>query len=61
MCNLGKIDRILRAVAGTVIIVWGLMTQNYWGAVGLVLLATAAISFCPLYPLLKLNTGCKKS
>ncbi|MBU0632069.1 DUF2892 domain-containing protein [bacterium] len=59
MCNVGKIDRIVRAVVGLAIIVWGVMTQNWFGIVGVVLLGTAAISFCPLYSLLGMNTGCK--
>ncbi len=59
MCNIGKTDRILRAVVGVVIISWGVMTQNVWGAIGLIPLGTALISFCPFYPLLKINTGCK--
>jgi hypothetical protein len=59
MCNVGTIDRIIRAVAGIAIIAWGVMSQNWWGVVGVVLLGTAAISFCPLYTLLKIDTGCK--
>ncbi len=57
--NVGGIDKILRIVAGLAIIGWGAMTQNWWGAVGIVPLATALINFCPLYPLLGINT-CKK-
>jgi Protein of unknown function (DUF2892) len=51
--NVGGIDRILRIVLGLVLI--GLtLTGNIgvWGWLGLVLLATAAIGFCPLYPLI---------
>lgn len=60
MCNVGKIDRVLRLLMGLAIIGWGLMTYNWWGALGLVLLATAAMSFCPFYPILKINTGCRR-
>jgi hypothetical protein len=59
MCNEGKIDRIVRIVLGLAIIGWGLMEKNWWGAVGLVPLATGAIGFCPLYLPFGLNTGCK--
>ena len=31
-------------------------TIGAWGWLGLVLVATAAIGFCPLYPLLGMNT-----
>ena len=62
MCfNLGKIDRVIRAVAGLGVITYGVLTQNYiLAAVGAVPLLTAAVGFCPFYPLFKLNTGCKK-
>jgi len=57
--NVGGIDKILRIVVGLAIIAWGYATQNWWGAVGLVPLLTATVNFCPLYPLLGINT-CKK-
>jgi hypothetical protein len=55
--NVGGIDRILRLVLGLVLI--GLTvsgTIGVWGWLGLVLVGTAAIGFCPLYPLIGLNT-----
>jgi len=62
MCiNLGKADRTIRAVSGLGLIAYGLLTQNYIVAgVGVIPLATAAIGFCPFYPIFKLDTGCKK-
>ncbi len=62
MCfNLGITDRIIRAVAGLGIIAYGVFTENYIVAtIGAIPLLTAAIGFCPFYPLIKLNTGCKK-
>ena len=47
--NVGGIDRALRVLAGAGLIAWGLMAQNWWGAIGLVPLATAAIGWCPAY------------
>jgi hypothetical protein len=47
--NVGGIDRILRIVVGLALIGWGVMTQNVWGAIGLVPLLTAAIGWCPAY------------
>jgi len=58
--NVGGIDKVLRIVVGLAVIAWGYATQNWWGAVGLVPLLTATVNFCPLYPLLGINT-CKKS
>lgn len=54
--NEGKIDRILRVVAGLVIIGLGVMYQSWWGAIGLVPLFTGAVGFCPVYTLLGINT-----
>ncbi len=62
MCfNAGKADRIIRVVAGLGLIAFGLLTENFIVAgIGAVPLLTGAVGFCPLYPIFKLNTGCKK-
>lgn len=57
--NVGSIDRTLRFVVGAAIIGAGVYFQNWWGAVGLVLVATAAMGWCPPYAMLGINT-CKK-
>jgi hypothetical protein len=48
-CNVGGADRALRAVVGVAILGWGVATQNWWGALGVVPLGTAAFRFCPAY------------
>ena len=59
-CNVGKIDRIIRAVAGAGLVAWGVMNNNIIAdVVGGVLLFTAIIGWCPPYALLGINTGCK--
>jgi len=48
--NVGTIDRVLRAVVGLGLI--GATVAGYlpvWGWIGVVLLATAAIGWCPAY------------
>lgn len=60
-CNEGKIDRLLRIVAGLVLIALtqiGPMTP--WGWIGVVPLLTGLVGFCPAYTLLGINT-CKVS
>lgn len=60
--NEGGIDRILRIVAGLVLL--GLtLTGNIgvWGWIGVVPLATGALGWCPLYSVLGLNTCPMKS
>ncbi|GIX29845.1 MAG: hypothetical protein KatS3mg124_0317 [Porticoccaceae bacterium] len=57
-CNLGKWDRWLRAVLGLAIIGWGVYAESWWGLLGVVLLLSAAVGFCPVYRLLGFST-CK--
>ena len=55
--NIGKTDKIIRIILGLVILsqsVFGL--QSLWGLIGLVLIITAVIDFCPAYTLLGINT-----
>ena len=55
--NVGTIDRVLRIVAGLVLI--GLAVSGkigLWGYIGIVPLATGLFRFCPVYPLIGLNT-----
>jgi hypothetical protein len=47
--NMGTVDRIVRAVLGVALLGWGYATGNWWGAIGIVPLLTAAVSFCPAY------------
>lgn len=67
MANVGGTDRILRFIAGAVLAVIGLKPDLvgmastgalHWVllAFGIVMLATATFRFCPLYPLLGINT-----
>ncbi len=60
--NVGMVDRTLRIVAGIALLLWGFVLSepiNYWGAIGIVPLFTALVSWCPAYSLTGLNT--KKS
>ena len=54
--NMGTLDRALRALVGLALIGWGVSAQNWWGAVGLIPLFTATLSWCPLYVPLGINT-----
>lgn len=60
ICNMGKIDRVIRLIIGLVVVAWGVMNGNIIAdVVGGVLLFTAIIGWCPLYTLLRFNSGCK--
>jgi hypothetical protein len=58
--NVGGIDRIGRIVMGLALIAWAALGGPSWAWVGIVPLATGAMKFCPLYPVLGLNTCSKK-
>ena len=59
-CNVGKSDRIVRVVLGLVLIALGVYFNSWWGAIGLIPLVTAALSWCPLYLPLGLTTCATK-
>lgn len=59
--NLGSADRIIRGVAGIAVIAAGVFYQSWWGAVGLIPLGTALISWCPVYLPFGLSTCRTKS
>ena len=48
-CNVGKTDRLLRIIAGSAIVIAGIYFQNWWGAVGIVPIATGLLRWCPAY------------
>lgn len=55
--NVGGIDKVLRIIAGLVLIVLAFMgIGTPWTWIGVVPLATGLIGWCPLYPLIGLNT-----
>jgi hypothetical protein len=59
--NVGGADRIIRILAGLVLI--GLAatgTVGWWGWLGIVLLATGAIGWCPPYAIFGINTCATK-
>jgi hypothetical protein len=57
-CNIGKTDRIIRALIGLIVIAVGVYLKSWWGAIGLVPLFTAAVGWCGLYTLFGMST-CK--
>jgi len=61
--NVGGLDRALRVLAGLVLIALAVTgTVGLWGYIGIVLVLTGAVGFCPAYPILGINTcSMKKS
>ena len=61
--NVGYIDRVVRVLAGLVLLSWALgyipgYAASPWGWIGLVPLLTGLVGTCPLYSLLGVDT-CK--
>ncbi len=60
MCNTGFFDRFLRVFVGAILLSLAIFAGWVWGYIGLIPLLTGVIGFCPIYPILKVNTGCNK-
>jgi hypothetical protein len=57
--NTGQLDRIIRMIAGFALAAWAVLGTDQWhqlGWLGVILIATAAIGFCPLYRIVGLST-----
>jgi len=63
--NVGSVDRIVRIVIGIILLyaaatgmVSGIL-MYVAGLLGIVMLVVAACAYCPLYPIMKINTASK--
>ena len=55
--NVGTVDRVLRAIAGIVLLSLVFVgPQTLWGLIGIIPLGTAVFSNCPAYSLLGIKT-----
>jgi hypothetical protein len=54
--NVGSVDRTIRIIAGLVIIGLGVYFQSWWGAIGVVLLLTAFLRWCPAYSMIGISS-----
>lgn len=59
--NVGVTDRVIRLILGILLLGLFLLEGNvkYFGLLGIVLILTAVIRFCPLYPMFRINTNKK--
>ncbi|TDR32716.1 YgaP family membrane protein [Hydromonas duriensis] len=59
--NVGRVDRVLRVVVGAVLILLAMFGQiGAWGWLGIILLFTGLMRFCPVYTLFGVNKNCPK-
>jgi hypothetical protein len=57
--NVGNVDRIIRIVGGLLILSQLFLLDGparWWGLIGIVLLVTGFVRFCPAYSILGMNT-----
>ncbi|ARM31724.1 DUF2892 domain-containing protein [Prosthecochloris sp. HL-130-GSB] len=47
--NIGPLDRNVRLLFGTIMLIAGIVFQSWWGLLGIVLIVTGLIRYCPLY------------
>lgn len=61
--NIGTMDALIRIILGIILLsLIFIGPKSLWGFIGLIPLLTGIIRYCPLYPILGINTGskCKK-
>lgn len=54
--NVGYWDSIIRTIVGAAIVSIGMFYDNYWGLLGLILVFSGVVSFCPIYRIFKIAT-----
>jgi hypothetical protein len=58
--NIGTTERIIRVIAGLILLSLVFIgPRTWWGLIGLILIGTAAVSYCPIWQVFGLNT-CRK-
>jgi hypothetical protein len=59
--NLGNLDKSVRLALGLIIAALGIYFESWWGLLAIIPLATALISFCPLYKIFRLSSCSNKT
>jgi hypothetical protein len=54
--NVGSADKVIRFILGAAIILIGFIFKSWWGVVGVIVILTAVLNFCPLYALIGFST-----
>jgi hypothetical protein len=58
MQNVGTLDRVIRVIVGVALFALVFVgPQTPWGWVGLAVLLTGVVGWCPLYALLRISTN----
>ena len=54
--NVGKTERIIRAILGSIVITIGITFNSWWGAIGAVIMMPTFLAWDPLYAALGIST-----
>lgn len=54
--NIGYLDSVIRTVIGAIAIIVGFYLESYWGLLGLLLVFSGALSYSPVYRIMKIST-----
>jgi heme O synthase-like polyprenyltransferase len=54
--NIGDIDRDIRLILGMVLLVIGVMLNSWVGLIGVVLLGTGILDWCPIYAIFRIDS-----
>jgi hypothetical protein len=54
--NVGQFDRLIRLLIGVFLVGWAVAGGPWWAYIGIIMIATAAWRFCPLYSLFRVST-----
>jgi hypothetical protein len=55
-CNVGKTERVVRIIAGLVLIGFGVLWKIWLATIGVLLLLTAILAWCPVSALFGIST-----
>lgn len=53
---MGNFDSVVRVFIGMIILFAGLWYNSLWGFIGIILIATGALAFCPIYRKFNIQT-----
>ncbi len=54
--NVGYLDSVLRVILGAIIVSAGFFFDTYWGLLGLILVFSGGVAYCPVYKVLGKST-----
>ena len=58
--NIGSSEKIWRVILGFLIILIAYYYKSWWGALGIIPIATGFIGFCPFYAMISISTCTEK-